>query len=181
MTISKRNPIATVEDENEMSTEDVYIGIGSNLGDSISIVRDAINHLGKISKSELVKFSSLYESEPVGDVHQDDYVNAVAALKSSLQPTALLLELQAIESAFYRKRDPALRWGPRTLDLDIILYGNHVINDSHLTVPHPEMQNRLFVLKPLLEVAGEIYIPGLGSLGYLIDKAPVIRIDIIND
>jgi 2-amino-4-hydroxy-6-hydroxymethyldihydropteridine diphosphokinase len=164
-----------------MPTEDVYIGIGSNLGDSISIVRDAINHLGKISKSELVKYSSLYTSEPVGDVPQDNYVNAVAALKTSLQPTDLLLELQAIENAFYRKRDAALRWGPRTLDLDIILFGSRIINDSHLTVPHGEMQNRLFVLKPLREILGDIYIPGLGSLDYLIDKAPVIAIDLVND
>jgi 2-amino-4-hydroxy-6-hydroxymethyldihydropteridine diphosphokinase len=173
--------MATAGDENEMPAENVFIGIGSNLGDSVSIVRDAIRCLGKMSKSELVKFSSLYVSEPVGDVSQNDFVNAVAALKTSLQPTDLLLELQAIESAFYRKRDAALRWGPRTLDLDIILYGNRIINDSHLTVPHGEMQNRLFVLKPLREILGDIYIPGLGSLDYLIDKAPVIRIDLVND
>ncbi len=173
--------MVSAEDANEMPTENVYIGIGSNLGDSVSIVRDAIKRLGKMSKSELVKYSSLYVSEPVGGVSQDDFVNAVAALKTSLQPTDLLLEFQAIENAFYRKRDAALRWGPRTLDLDIILYGNRIINDSHLTVPHSEMQNRLFVLKPLREILGDIYIPGLGSLDYLIDKAPVIRIDIVND
>jgi len=164
-----------------MPVEVVYIGIGSNLGDSISIVQDAISLLGKLPKSELIKHSSLYSSEPVGDVPQDDYVNVVVALKTTLKPTDLLLELQAIEHAFYRQRDPALRWGPRTLDLDIILYGNHIINDSHLTVPHGEMQNRLFVLKPLLEVSGEIYITGLGSLSYLIDKAPVINMHIINN
>ena len=173
--------VANAADENEMPAEIVYIGIGSNLGDSISIVQDAINLLGKISKSELIKYSSLYSSEPVGDIPQDDYVNAVVALNTSLKPTELLLELQAIEHAFYRQRDPALKWGPRTLDLDIILYGNRAINDSHLTVPHSEMQNRLFVLKPLLEVSGDIYIAGLGSLSYLIDKAPVIKINIINN
>jgi 2-amino-4-hydroxy-6-hydroxymethyldihydropteridine diphosphokinase len=164
-----------------MPTEEVYIGIGSNLGDSVAIARDAINLLGKINKSKLVKYSSLYESEPVGDIPQDNYVNAVVALQTSLEPFDLLLELQAIENAYYRKRDPALRWGPRTLDLDIILYGNRIIMDSHLTVPHSEMQNRLFVLKPLLEIVGDIYIPGLGSLDYLIDRAPAIKIDIINN
>ena len=169
------------EDVNAMPTEEVYIGIGSNLGDSVAIARDAINLLGKINKSKLVKYSSLYESEPVGDIPQDNYVNAVVALQTSLEPIDLLLELQAIENAYYRKRDPALRWGPRTLDLDIILYGNRIIMDSHLTVPHSEMQNRLFVLKPLLEIVGDIYIPGLGSLGYLIDRAPAIKIDVIND
>ncbi len=164
-----------------MPAEEVYIGIGSNLGDSVAIARDAINLLGKITKSKLVKYSSLYESEPVGDIPQDNYVNAVVALETSLEPIDLLLELQTIENAYYRKRDPALRWGPRTLDLDIILYGNRIIMDSHLTVPHSEMQNRLFVLKPLLEIVGDIYIPGLGSLDYLIDRAPAIKIDIIND
>lgn len=164
-----------------MPTEEVYIGIGSNLGDSVAIARNAINLLGKITKSKLVKYSSLYESEPVGDIPQDNYVNAVVALETSLEPIDLLLELQAIENAYYRKRDPALRWGPRTLDLDIILYGKRAIMDSHLTVPHSEMQNRLFVLKPLLEIVGDIYIPGLGSLDYLIDSAPAIKIDIIND
>ena len=163
-----------------MPVEKVYIGIGSNLGDSISIVQDAIKCLGKISKTELVKYSSLYQSEPVGNTQQGDFINAVAVLKTGLRPTEMLLELQAVESAFYRHRDPALKWGPRTLDLDIILYGNHVINDSHLIVPHREMHNRLFVLKPLLEVGGDLYLPGLGSIDYLIDKAPKIKINILN-
>lgn len=158
-----------------MPIEDVYIGIGSNLTNPVSIVHDAINCLDKISRSELVKCSSLYQSEPVSDIPQDDYVNAVVAIKTDLQPTFLLLELQAIEHAFYRQRDPALKWAPRTLDLDVILYGNRNINDSHLTVPHPEMSKRLFVLRPLFEVAGEIYIPGLGSLSYLIDQATPIE------
>ncbi len=157
-----------------MPIEDIYIGIGSNLTNPVSIVRDAITCLGKISGSELVKSSSLYQSEPVGDIPQDDYVNAVVAIKTDLQPTCLLLELQAIEHAFYRQRDPALKWAPRTLDLDVILYGNRNINDSHLTVPHPEMRKRLFVLRPLFEISGEIYIPGLGSLSYLIEHAAPI-------
>ena len=164
-----------------MSAEDIYIGIGSNLGDSIAIVRDAINHLAKLTKTELIKSSSLYQSEALGDTSQDDYVNAVVALKTSLKPTELLLELQAIEHAFYRQRDPLLKWGPRTLDLDIILYGNHVIADSHLTVPHGEMQNRLFVLKPLFEIGGDIYISGMGSLSYMIENAPIIKMTIIDD
>ncbi len=162
-----------------MSIEDIYIGIGSNLTNPVSIVHDAIICLGKISGSELLKCSSLYQSEPVSDIPQDDYVNAVVAIKTDLQPTILLLELQAIEHAFYRQRDPELKWAPRTLDLDVILYGNRNINDSHLTVPHPEMGKRLFVLKPLFEVAGEIYIPGLGSLIYLIDQAAPIDMRII--
>jgi 2-amino-4-hydroxy-6-hydroxymethyldihydropteridine diphosphokinase len=164
-----------------MAIEDVYIGIGSNLTNPVSIVREAISCLGKISNSEMIKCSSLYQTEPVSDIVQDDYVNAVVAIKTSLQPTYLLLELQAIEHAFYRQRDPALKWAPRTLDLDIIIYSNRIINDSHLTVPHPEMSKRLFVLKPLLEVSGNIYIAGLGSLSYLIDQAPAINIHKISE
>jgi 2-amino-4-hydroxy-6-hydroxymethyldihydropteridine diphosphokinase len=163
-----------------MPAEKVYVGIGSNLGDPVSAVRGAIELLAKISKSELVSYSSLYQSEPLGDVCQDDYVNAVAALESSLQPGALLLELLAIEKTYHRQRDPALRWGPRTLDLDIILYGNHLIDDSDLTIPHREMHNRLFVLKPLFEISGEMSIPGLGSLRSLIDNAPELKINLIN-
>jgi 2-amino-4-hydroxy-6-hydroxymethyldihydropteridine diphosphokinase len=162
-----------------MPAELVYIGIGSNLADSISIVQDAINRLAKITKTELRQYSSLYQSEPIGDIAQDDYVNAVVALETSLSPTDLLLEMQAIEHAFYRQRDPLLRWGPRSLDLDLILYGDHMINDSHLTVPHREMHNRLFVLKPLFEISGEMYIPGLGSLSYLLNEAPEIKIELI--
>ena len=159
-----------------MPVENVYIGIGSNLTNPVSIVCHAITCLRDISGSKLVKCSSIYQSEPVSDIPQDDYVNAVVGIETDLQPTYLLLELQAIEHAFYRQRDPALKWAPRTLDLDVILYGNRNINDSHLTVPHPEMSKRLFVLRPLFEISGEIYIPGLGSLGYLIDHAPPINL-----
>lgn len=160
-----------------MSVEEVYIGIGSNIGDSVVIVSNAIECLSELPKSELVRQSSQYRSEAVSDIPQDDYINAVALLKTSLQPMELLLELQAIEEAFYRKRDPALKWAPRTLDLDIILFGSRSCDDSHLTVPHPEMQNRLFVLQPMLEVGGDFYISGLGSLQHLIDNAPRIALE----
>ncbi len=157
-----------------------FVGIGSNQGDPVSIIRDAISCLDNIPHSELTEYSSLYQSEPVSEIPQDDYVNAVAGIKTSLPPTTLLLELQSIEDAFYRRRDPALKWAPRTLDLDIVLYGNHIIDDRLLTVPHREMAKRLFVLKPLLEITGDIDIPGLGSLQKLIDKAPSIEISKID-
>jgi 2-amino-4-hydroxy-6-hydroxymethyldihydropteridine diphosphokinase len=174
-------PVANVEDAREMPVEAVFIGIGSNLTNPVSIVRDAILCLGKITHSKLINCSSVYQSEPISDIVQDDYVNAVVRIETSLRPTFLLLELQAIEHAFYRQRDPSLKWAPRTLDLDIVLYGNRIINDSHLVVPHPEMHHRLFVLKPLFEIAGEVYIPRLGSLSYLIDNAPAIDMHIIGE
>jgi 2-amino-4-hydroxy-6-hydroxymethyldihydropteridine diphosphokinase len=159
-----------------MKPQKVYIGIGSNLGDPLSQVADAFLQLDGIRKTRLLQQSSLYRSQAMGDIEQDDFINAVACVETTLQPTALLLELQAIEHAFYRQRDNALKWGPRTLDLDIILYGNLQQHDSHLTIPHPELQNRLFVLQPMKEIAGDLYIAGLGSIDYLIEHAPALRI-----
>jgi len=153
-----------------------YIGIGSNLGDPVQQVRDVLPNLNCIRDCSLLASSSLYRSEAVSDIRQDDFINAVACVQTSLSPTQLLLELQAIEHAFYRQRDPEQKWGPRTMDLDILLFGQQQLKDSHLTIPHPQMQNRLFVLQPLHEIAGDLYIPRLGSLSYLIDNAPQMRI-----
>lgn len=163
-----------------MYKELAFVGIGSNQGDPVSIVRDAISCLDHIPDSEVTSVSSLYQSEPISDIPQDDYVNAVAGINTDLPPTTLLLELQSIEDAFYRQRDPALKWAPRTLDLDIVLYGDHMIDDSHLTVPHHEIANRLFVMQPLLEITGDINIPGLGSLQELITRAPEIEMSKID-
>lgn len=156
-------------------TVKAYIGIGSNLADPVQQVQAAIPQLGLIRNTRLLAASSLYQSQAVSDIPQEDYINAVACVETSLSPTELLLELQAIEHAFYRQRDPDLKWAPRTLDLDIILFGQLRQQDSHLTLPHAEMQNRLFVLLPLEEIAGDLYIPALGSLRYLIAQAPPLR------
>jgi 2-amino-4-hydroxy-6-hydroxymethyldihydropteridine diphosphokinase len=160
-----------------MPTEQVFVGLGSNLGDSTTLVEEAIDALAGIRDTTLRGRSSLYRSEPLGDIPQDDYINAVACLDCGLEPTALLLELQSIEHAFYRRREQEQRWGPRTLDLDIILFGNRRINDSHLTVPHREFANRRFVLEPLLEIDGDRFIPGYGSLTYLIRNAPPMQLE----
>lgn len=154
-----------------------YIGIGSNLGDPRQQVVDVFTRLRQIRDSSLEATSSLYQTEPIGDIPQDDYINAVVCLSTSLSPTALLLELQAIEHAFYRQRIEGQQWAPRSMDLDIILYDTLHQQDSHLTIPHPELQNRLFVLQPLLEIAGDLYIPGLGSVQYLIQQAPPMSIE----
>ncbi len=167
-----------------MPTEEVFIALGSNIGDSATIVEAAITALGKISRCKLRGRSSLYRCAAIGDIPQDDYINAVARVDTSLEPLALLLELQAIEHAFYRRRDPQQRWAPRTLDLDIILFGNRNISDSHLTVPHAEFANRRFVLEPMFEIDGDRFVTGHGSLRYLIDQAPAIsmqKLTAIND
>ncbi len=160
-----------------MQTEEVFIGLGSNIGDSATIIAQALNALDNISQSNLRGRSSLYRSTALGDIPQDDYINAVARIDTSLEPMALLLELQAIEQAYYRQRDQGQRWAPRTLDLDIILFGNRNIADSHLTVPHPGLAERRFVLEPMFEIDGDRFIPGHGSLSYLIDQAPAIEIE----
>ena len=152
--------------------EEAFIGIGSNIGDSITIVEEAITAIANVRNCHLRGRSSLYRSEAIGDIPQNDYINAVAWIDTRLAPLDLLLELQAIEYAYYRNRDKEARWGPRTLDLDIILYGNHRLNDSHLVLPHPEFQNRRFVLEPMFEIDGDRFIPGLGSLSFLIQQAP---------
>ena len=160
-----------------MPAEDVYIAIGSNLGDSIGIVEEAIAALERIKGCRLLGRSSLYRSAALGEVPQDDYINAVALVSTELEPLELLLELQAIEYAYYRRRDQEQRWGPRTLDLDIILFGNRRFEDSHLVIPHPEFANRRFVLEPMLEIDGDRFVPGYGSLAYLAAQAPEITME----
>jgi 2-amino-4-hydroxy-6-hydroxymethyldihydropteridine diphosphokinase len=154
-----------------------YIGIGSNLADPLQQVIDVLPQLDGIHSTRLMRHSSLYRSEPVSDIEQEDYINAVAQLHTELSPVDLLLELQAIEQAFYRDRAREKRWGPRTMDLDILLFDNLRQHDSHLTLPHPRLHERQFVLQPLREIAGDLYFPGLGSLDYLIQQAPRIRIE----
>ena len=160
-----------------MPTEDVFVGLGSNIGDSVNIVTLAIDAIGRVRGCRLIGRSSLYRSEALGEEGQDDYINAVARIECELQPLQLLLELQSIEHAYYRSREEGKRWAPRTLDLDIILFGNRVIEDSHLVVPHPEFAQRRFVLEPMLEIDGDRFIPGYGSLRYLLEQAPPLRME----
>lgn len=159
-----------------MSAVKSYIGIGSNLADPRQQVLDVLPQLDQIRQTQLLQHSSLYQTEAISEIEQEDYINAVACLQTSLTPMQLLLELQAIEYAFYRQRSYDVKWAPRTMDLDILLYGEQRLNDTHLTVPHAEMKNRLFVLQPLREICGDLYIAGLGSLDYLIQHAPPMRI-----
>ncbi|WP_313055002.1 2-amino-4-hydroxy-6-hydroxymethyldihydropteridine diphosphokinase [Pseudomonas lopnurensis] len=132
--------------------ERVYIGLGSNLADPQRQLRGALQALAELPQSRLVGVSSLYASDPLGPTDQPRYVNAVAALDTALAPLALLDALQAIERAQGRERK-AERWGPRTLDLDILLFGDRLIDEPRLQVPHYHLQARAFVLYPLAEIA----------------------------
>jgi 2-amino-4-hydroxy-6-hydroxymethyldihydropteridine diphosphokinase len=143
-----------------------WVGIGANLGDARANVLDAIERLSRLPGARLVRASSLYRTAPI-DSSGDDYVNAVASLDTDLDAHALLQALFAIEQAHGRERP--YRNAPRTLDLDLLLYGEQVIHDAPtLIVPHPRMHERAFVLAPLAEVAPDLVIPGRGPVASLL-------------
>ena len=137
-----------------------YIGIGANVGDPAAQVRSAFAELQVLPNTRLVQRSSLYRSEPQGYRDQPDFVNAVAEIETGLGPRELLAALQAIEARAGRGR--SFRNAPRTLDLDLLLYGDEAIERPELVVPHPRMHERAFVLAPLLEISPTAAIPGVG-------------------
>jgi 2-amino-4-hydroxy-6-hydroxymethyldihydropteridine diphosphokinase len=137
-----------------------YVGLGANLDEPRRQVEAALGELAAMPRTRLLKASSLYRSAPMGHADQPAFVNAVAELDTGLGAAALLGELQAIEARHGRRRSFAN--APRTLDLDLLLFGNEVLSEPELTVPHPRMHERGFVLAPLVEVAPEISIPGKG-------------------
>lgn len=137
-----------------------YIGLGANLDDPAAQVKYAFAELDRLPGTRLVTRSSLYTSAPVGYVDQPDFINAVAHLQTTLAPRALLAALLDIEQRHGRAR--SFRNAPRTLDLDLLLYGAAYFHEDHLTLPHPRMTERAFVLLPLTEIAPEITIPGHG-------------------
>lgn len=136
----------------------VYIAVGSNLASPLDQVNAAIAALGEIPETKIASVSSFYRTPPLGPQDQPDYLNAAVALDTELPPEILLDNTQRIELQQGRIRKEE-RWGPRTLDLDIMLFGNEVINTPRLTVPHYDMQNRGFMLWPLFEIAPELRFP----------------------
>jgi 2-amino-4-hydroxy-6-hydroxymethyldihydropteridine diphosphokinase len=132
----------------------VYVGIGSNLEDPVRQVREALDELDRVPHTRVVKKSSLYRSAPMGHTKQPDFINAVAQLETGLPAERLLAELQEIEARHGRKR--SFPNAPRTLDLDILLYGELSLDLPSLKIPHPRMHERAFVLRPLLEISPEL-------------------------
>ena len=143
-----------------------YIGLGSNLHGPARQLQAAIEMLGRLTRTRLIAQSSLYRSAPFGGIEQPDFMNAAASVLTQLSAQELLAELQQIEVRRGRDRDE-VRWGPRVLDLDLLVYGGMTIADPDLTVPHPGIAERNFVLLPLQEIAPDIVIPGLGRLASL--------------
>ncbi len=134
-----------------------YMGLGSNLDDPMQQVADALEELSKVPHCRLVDHSPWYRSTAVGPGEQSDYVNGVARLETSQEPHALLDALQAIELAHGRHR--IVHWGPRTLDLDLLLFGDQIIDTERLKVPHPFLADRNFVLYPLHDIDSDIKLP----------------------
>ncbi len=148
-----------------------FIGLGSNLEDPLDQVRRALQELAGLEDCQLTCHSSLYRSDPVGPPGQPDYINAVAELKTLLPAHELLDRMQAIEQAHRRVRKQ--HWGPRTLDLDLLLYGEEVIDSERLQVPHPFIRERSFVLYPLAEIAPDLVFPDGFRLSGLLTRCPM--------
>jgi len=148
----------------------VFIGLGSNLENPLEQIKTAVKDMKAMIDTELVACSSLYKSPPMGPQDQPDYINAAIELETTLTPHSLLDELQKIEQQHGRVRKR--HWGERTLDLDVLVYGEQVIKDDRLTVPHPGIAERAFVVYPLAELDGSLEIPGLGNVAQLVEACP---------
>jgi len=143
-----------------MTEHTAYIGLGSNLGDKNGNLQNAISEMRVLAGVGLVESSSFYETKPLGGTDQPFFLNAVAKIKIMLPHRALLEDLQEIERAMGRQRDE--RWGPRTIDLDLLLYDNQIVDEPDLKIPHPQMHLRSFVLKGMCELVGDVVHPQIG-------------------
>ena len=152
-----------------------YVGIGANLDDPRTQVLVSFRELDELPHTRLVKRSSLYRSAPVGYAPQPDFINAVAQLETGLPAERLLAELQAIEARHGRRR--SFPNAPRTLDLDLLLFGESPMSAPGLTIPHPRMHERAFVLAPLVEISPDVEIPGRGAAKPLMDSTKNQKIE----
>jgi 2-amino-4-hydroxy-6-hydroxymethyldihydropteridine diphosphokinase len=155
-----------------------FIGLGSNLGEREAMIRLALDDLARMPSTTLLRASSLYDTEPVGEVDQPNFLNAVAQIDTELTARQVLWNLQLIEKRLGRVRSQ--RWGPRTIDLDLLLYGSLVVDEPDLKVPHPELTRRSFVLVPLAELDPLLVHPVTGEtlinlLAHLHTRPPVKR------
>ncbi len=156
-----------------------FVALGANLGDPVATVKAALAALRDLPQAELVAASSLYRTAPMGLRHQPDFINAVVEMTTVLPAPTFLAELFAIEARFGRQRDFAnpVPNAPRTLDLDLLLYGEAVSAEAQLTLPHPRLHQRAFVLAPLAEIAPQLVILGLGGVGELLLRCADQRIE----
>lgn len=148
----------------------VYIALGSNISPRHQHLKNAVNDLSQLENVEVIASSSVYETEPVGFTDQNDFLNMVVEVNTTLSAEQLLEKCQEIEQGLGRKR--IVRWGPRTIDLDILLYNHENIETEHLIVPHPRMHERAFVLIPLIQLNDQVKLPSGKSLKAKLDQLP---------
>ncbi len=144
-------PIKNVCVSVDRARHNAYLSLGSNMGDRMAYIRQGIQELDALSSCKVCEQSQVIETEPYGDVEQGPFLNCAVHIETILNPQQLLEELHSIEAHAGRTRD--IHWGPRTLDLDILFYDSQIVHTPQLTIPHPDLQNRMFVLKPLHEIA----------------------------
>jgi 2-amino-4-hydroxy-6-hydroxymethyldihydropteridine diphosphokinase len=158
---------------------EAFVGLGANLDNPLQQIRQALSELETIEHTRVLAASSLYRSAPVGYADQPDFINAVAKLQTELSPRELLDALQAIENRHGRRR--SVRNAPRTLDLDLLSYAMLVVHEEGLTLPHPRLHERAFVLLPLAEIAPDACVPGLASISTMlaqVDRSGVEKLDV---
>ena len=141
----------------------VWLGLGSNRQNPSARLREALDRLDRVDGVRLTGTSSFYRTPPWGDEEQDDFINAVASIETDVAPFALLAELQAIETRMGRERSTR-RWGPRIIDIDLLLYGDQMYFKDGLEIPHPRMHERAFVLVPMAELDASLEVPGHGRV-----------------
>ncbi len=159
--------------------ERVFIGLGGNQGDSLGILRQAVVQIHGLPNTSVVAASSYYQSPAWGGVEQTDFLNAVLELRTQYTPEELLEQLLNIERQHGRNRALEQHWGPRRLDCDILLFGQRVLHSESLTIPHPRMVARAFVLVPLAEIDVSLPVPGLGRVQSLLNDLPAYTIRLI--
>jgi len=142
-----------------VKTVDAYLALGSNLGDRHATLRSAMHQLEATAGINVVAVSEIMETPPMGQAGQGPYLNAAARILTTCSPRDLLIRFLEIEAEHGRQRDQSQRWGPRELDIDLLLYDDQVIDEHGLSVPHPHMHERLFVLEPLAQIAGQVVHP----------------------
>ncbi|TKR33622.1 2-amino-4-hydroxy-6-hydroxymethyldihydropteridine diphosphokinase [Luteimonas gilva] len=157
-----------------------FVGLGGNVGDAAATLRAAFGELEALPSTRLLRASRLYRTPAWGLEDQPDFVNAAAMLETALPARELLAHLLAIERAHGRERDADRRWGPRTLDLDLLLYGDAVLDEAGLHLPHPRLHERAFALMPLAEIAPKATIPGVGPVAEALAKLPTDSISVLD-
>lgn len=158
-----------------------FIGLGSNQGDPARQFDEAVAALAALPRTRVTRRSANYRSAPVGDTDQSDFLNAVVELETAIEPLELLRRMHEIEDRQGRVRDPRRCWGPRTLDLDLLLFGDAVIRDEELVVPHPRMTCRAFVLRPLADLAPGLSVPGHDTVAALLEDLDTSGVRPVDD